>query len=121
MQTTGQQHSGRQTGSEPRAPSSVQELDLLIRRIDLGEESFAALSDEQRTQLKCELGQQWVEQYLDDYPVPSDVNEAAREYRAIASGDKFPHLPSSVRNDLLIQFDQLHAEGGGPEHWTGRA
>jgi hypothetical protein len=121
MQATGQQYSGGQSGGGPRAPSSVQELDLLIRRIDLGEESFAALSDEQRTQLKCELGQQWVDEYLDDYPVPSDVKEAAREYRAIASGDKYPHLPASVRNDLLIQFDLQHAEGGGPEHWIGRA
>lgn len=120
MQNTGQKDTGAQARNEPRAPAGVQELDILIRRIDLGEESFAALSDEQRAQLKRTLGEQWVEQYLDDYPVPSDPKEAAREYRAIASGSRYPHLPSSVRNDLLIQFDQQYAEGGGPDHWTER-
>ncbi len=107
-----------QTTNVPQPPASVHELDLLMRRIERGEDSFAPLSDEQRAQLKYALAEQWIAQYLDNYPVPADLKTAAQEYREIASGAKYPNLPPSVRNDLLIQFDEQHAEGGGPDHWA---
>ena len=108
------------TKNDPQPPASAQELDLLMARIDKGEESFAALSDEQREQLKSELAEEGIAQYLDDYPVPADLTLAARDYRAIQSGSKYPNIPANVRNDLLMHFDEQHAEGGGPEHWTQR-
>jgi hypothetical protein len=107
-----------QKKNRPEPPPTAQELDLLIRRIDMGEDSFAALSDEQRGQLKCELAEEWIAKYLDDYPVPGNPAEAAREYRAIESGSKYPNVPPRVRKDLLIHFDEQHAEGGGPDHWS---
>jgi len=98
-------------------PSTAQELDELTRQIDAGEGSFASLSDEQREQLMSELDEAWMSDFLDDYPVPAELDAAAREYLAIASGEKFPHLRESVRSDLLMQFNDLHGEGG-PEHWN---
>lgn len=111
----------KRTNSRPRPPAAIQELDVLLQRIDRGEDSFAALSDEQRGQLTDALCEQWIDGYLESYPVPEDRNEAAREYHAIRSGERYPHLPPQVRQDLLIQFDQQFAEGGGPDHWAGAA
>jgi hypothetical protein len=107
-----------QTRHDPQPPASAKELDLLMHRIDLGQDGFAALSDEQRTQLKAELAEDWISGFLDDYPVPDNIEQAAREYRAIQSGALFPNIPDRVRNDILIQFDERHAEGGGPDHWA---
>jgi len=98
-------------------PSTAQELDELTRQIDAGEGSFASLSDEQREQLMAELDQAWLGDFLEAYPVPADLDAAASEYRAIAAGEKFPHLRESVRGDLLMHFNDLHGEGG-PEHWN---
>jgi hypothetical protein len=110
-----------QKANDPRPPADVHELDLLMGRIDQGADSFAALSDEQREQLKCKLADEWIAGYLDDYPVPADFVQAVRDYRAIQSGSKYPNIPANVRSDLLMHFDEQHAEGGGPEHWTQRA
>jgi hypothetical protein len=98
-------------------PSTAEELDALIRHIDTGDGDLASLSDEQREQLKNELGDAWLEDYLDDYPVPADLREAAREYQEIADADKYPSLPDHVRDDLLLQFEERHGEGG-PDHWN---
>jgi hypothetical protein len=97
-------------------PSTVQELDTLIHQIDTGEGAFASLSDEQRTQLECELSEAWITEYLDAYPVPDDPEVARREYQLIASGKAYPNLPENVRGDLLMRFDERHGEGG-PDHW----
>src|SRR3569833_3393171 len=97
-------------------PSTAQELDELTRQIDAGEGSFASLSDEQRKQKKTKQNKTKKNKNHDDYPVPAELDAAAREYLAIASGEKFPHLRESVRSDLLMQFNDLHGEGG-PEHW----
>jgi hypothetical protein len=107
--------------NDPEPPRDMQEFDILMRKIEKGEDSFAALSDEQRGQLKCELADAWIAKYMEDYPVPVDVKQAAAEYRAIQSGVRYPYVPEHVRTDLLIQFDLLHAEGGGPDHWTVQA
>ena len=48
---------------------------------------------------------------------PSDLRAAVREYQAIASADKYPSLPDHVRDDLLLQFEEHHGEGG-PDHWN---
>ena len=98
-------------------PSTAEELDALMRHIDIGDSDLASLSDEQRDQFKNELGDAWLEDYLDAYPVPPDLRDAAHEYRAIADADKFPNLPEHVRADLLLQFEEHHGEGG-PEHWN---
>lgn len=100
----------------PDPPANVQELDALVGKIDRGMDYFASLSDEQRNQLKAELSEDWIAEYLDDFPVPQNLEQARREYRAIASAEKYPHLPENVRNDLLLRFDEEHGEGG-PEHW----
>lgn len=102
----------------PEPPPTAQELDDLIYNIDAGTDSFAALSDEQREQLKAELGEAWLSEYLEEYPVPADLVEASHEYREIESGDKYPNLPDNIRNDLLLHFDEHHGEGG-PERWVG--
>jgi hypothetical protein len=107
--------------NEFQPPADLAELDRLMRDIDGGKNLFASLSDEQRTQLKRALAERWIAEYLDDYTGPGDPKQAAQEYRAIQSGEKYPHLPVEVRNDLLMQLDEQHAEGGGPEHWTERA
>ena len=98
-------------------PSTAEALDALMQHINTGDGDLASLSDEQREQLKNELGDAWLEDYLDDYPVPADLRDASREYQAIANADKYPNLPDHVRNDLLLQFEEHHGEGG-PEHWT---
>lgn len=98
-------------------PATAEALDALIRHIDIGDGDLASLSDEQREQLKNELGDAWLEDYLDDFPVPADPRDAAREYQAIADGDKYPSLPDHVRGDLLLQFEEHHGEGG-PQYWT---
>lgn len=98
-------------------PSTARELDELTRKIDAGEGGFASLSDEQREQLMFELDEAWLGDFLEDYPVPAELDAAAGEYRAIASGEKFPHLRENVRKDLLMRFNELHGEGG-PEHWN---
>ncbi|MET0962303.1 MAG: hypothetical protein ABWY05_05720 [Noviherbaspirillum sp.] len=98
-------------------PTTAQELDALMRHIDKGDGDLASLSDEQREQLKNDLAAAWLEDYLDDYPVPAERTPAALEYRAIAGGEKYPNLPEHVRSDLLIEFDEIHGEGG-PEHWN---
>lgn len=97
-------------------PTSAEGLDALMRHIDAGDADLASLSDEQREQLRNELSDAWLEDYLDDYPVPADIRAAAAEYAAIESGDKYPSLPDHVRLDLLLQFEEHHGEGG-PEHW----
>jgi len=102
----------------PQAPAAAQELDELIDRIDAGEGTFASLSDEQREQLKAELADEWLTEYLEEYPVPADLGDAIREYRDIESGDRYPNLPQNVRNDLLLLFDEHHGEGG-PDQWAG--
>lgn len=98
-------------------PITALELDALMRHIDKGDGDLASLSDEQREQLKNELGDAWLEDYLDDYPVPADLKLATLEYQEIASADKYPHLPDHVRGDLLLQFEEQYGEGG-PEHWN---
>lgn len=97
-------------------PPSAQELDELLQDIDEGEGTFAALSNEQRAELKEELCEEWLASYLDDYPVPSNLREAVDEYREIEAGERFPNLPENVRNDILAQFNDQFGEGG-PEHW----
>jgi len=98
-------------------PSTAEQLDALMRHIDAGDHDLASLSDEQREQLKNELSDAWLEDYLDDYPVPAGLEQAAAEYHAIANGKKYPSLPDHVRSDLLLQFEERHGEGG-PEHWN---
>ena len=49
--------------------------------------------------------------------MPAALPAAAREYQAIANADKYPNLPDHVRNDLLLQFEEHHGEGG-PDHWN---
>jgi hypothetical protein len=100
----------------PHPPSSAEQLDAYMHHIDVGDGELASLSDEEREQLRTELAEAWLADYLDAYPVPSDLEAAAAQYRAIASGEWFPHLPEHVREDLLIQFNTVHGEGG-PEHW----
>jgi len=100
----------------PHPPVSVDDLDAFMHRIDAGDGELAALSDEGREQLRTELAEAWLADYLDEYPVPAGLDDAAAQYRAIASGDRYPHLPEHVREDLLIQFNAVHGEGG-PEHW----
>lgn len=101
----------------PQPPSSAEELDLLMQRIDLGAGSFASLSDEQRAQLKTALSEDWIAAYLSQYPVPATLAAAIAEYRAIEAGQKYPNLPENVREDILIEFNEHHGEGG-PEHWS---
>lgn len=100
----------------PDPPGTAQELDALVDKIDSGAGYFASLSDEQRDQLKTELSEDWIAEFLDDFPVPRELDTARRDYRAIASGERYPHLPENVRNDLLLRFDEEHGEGG-PERW----
>ena len=97
-------------------PATAQELDELFGEIDEGEGTFASLSDEQRMQLKEELGDEWIANYVDDYPVPNNLREAIDEYREIESGGRFPNLTDSVRNDVLLQFDDQYGDGG-PDNW----
>lgn len=97
-------------------PPTAAELDELLQEIEEGEGSYAALSDEQRAQLKEELCEEWTATYLDDYPVPQNLREAVDEYREIESGERFPNLPENVRNDLLLHFDDQYGEGG-PDRW----
>ena len=52
-----------------QAPVAAQDLDELIYRIDSGQDTFASLSDEQREQLKAELAEEWLTEYLAEYPV----------------------------------------------------
>lgn len=101
----------------PQPPSSAQELDLLMQKIDRGAGSFAALSDEQREQLKTGLSEEWIEAYLDKYPVPAELDAAISEYRAIEAGIRYPNLPENVREDILLEFNEHHGEGG-PDHWS---
>ncbi len=98
-------------------PSTAEALDALMQHINAGDGDLASLSDEQREQLKNELSDAWLEDYLDDYPVPADIRAAAAEYQAIFSGEKYPSLPDHVRFDLLLQFEEHHGEGG-PDHWN---
>ena len=102
----------------PEAPASAQDLDELMYQIDSGEGMFASLSDEQREQLKAELAEEWLTEYLGEYPVPADLVEAIQEYRDIESSDRYPNLPENIRNDLLLLFDEHHGEGG-PDQWAG--
>lgn len=102
----------------PEAPANVQELDEMLYQIDAGQGYFSALGDEQRDQLKAELSEEWLTEYLAEYPVPADLVEAIQEYRDIESCDKYPNLPENVRNDLLPLFDEHHGEGG-PDQWAG--
>ena len=102
----------------PEAPASAQELDEMMYKIDSGEGLFASLSDEQREQLKAELAEEWLTEYLEEYPVPADLVEAIQEYRDIESSDRYPNLPENMRNDLLLLFDEHHGEGG-PDQWAG--
>lgn len=99
-------------------PTTAQDLDALIHRIDVGEGNFASLSDEQRDQLKTELSEEWIAGYLDKYPVPQALAAATLEYRAIESGRQYPNLPENIRNDILLEFNERHGEGG-PERWSG--
>jgi hypothetical protein len=101
----------------PEPPKDVEELDALLHRIDVGHDDLAALSDEQREGLKEELGQAWLTKWLGGYRVPVALPEAGALYRAIASGEKYPHLTDHIRQDLLIRFDEEHGEGG-PVHWS---
>jgi hypothetical protein len=101
----------------PEPPKDVEQLDALLYRIDAGHDDLAALSDTQREDLKEELGQAWLTKWLPAYQVPAALPEAGALYRAIASGEKYPHLTDHVREDLLIRFDEEHGEGG-PEHWS---
>lgn len=103
----------------PEPPSSAQELDLLMQKIDAGAGSFAALSDEQRAQLKTGLSEDWIAAYLDKYPVPAALEAAISEYRAIEAGIRYPYLSENVREDILLEFNEHHGEGG-PDHWSGR-
>jgi hypothetical protein len=100
----------------PNPPSSAEQLDAFMHHIDMGDGDLASLSDEARDQLKTDLAEAWLADHLDNYPVPADLEQAGAEYRAIACGDRYPHLPEHVREDLLIQFNAVHGEGG-PEHW----
>ena len=100
-------------------PSTAQDLDALIHKIDAGADTFASLSDEQRDQLKTDLGEEWIAGYLDKYPVPRVLAAAALEYRAIESGRQYPNLPENIRNDILLEFNERHGEGG-PERWGGK-
>lgn len=97
-------------------PASAEELDALFRRIDAGDGYFASLSDEQRGQLKEELTDAWLSDYLHLYPLPARLEDAVHAYRAIESGDKYPHVNPHIRNDLLLHFNEHFGEGG-PEHW----
>lgn len=100
----------------PEPPESIEQLDQLIHRIDEGHDDLASLSDEQRAQLTEELCEEWVARYLDDYPVPTLVDDAIREYQEIQIGDLYPNLPQFVRDDLLMRYEDRFGEGG-PEHW----
>lgn len=111
------QQGNTMTQDFPEPPRDVEELDALLNRIDVGHDDLAALSDAQREDLKEELGQAWLTKWLPAYQVPAALPEAAALYRAIASGEKYPHLTDHVREDLLIRFDEEHGEGG-PEHWS---
>ncbi|NMM36324.1 MAG: hypothetical protein HHJ09_02265 [Glaciimonas sp.] len=101
----------------PEPPSNAQQLDLLMQQIDSGDGCFAALSDEQRAQLKTGLSEEWIAAYLDKYPVPAVLAAATSEYRAIEAGIRYPHLPENVREDILLEFNEHHGEGG-PDHWS---
>jgi hypothetical protein len=103
--------------SYPQAPATAQDLDELMYRIDSGQGTFASLSDEQREQLKADLADDWLTEYLQEYPVPADLGDAIREYRDIESGDRYASLPPNVRADLLLLFDEHHGEGG-PDQWA---
>lgn len=97
--------------------STAQKLDALMQRIDDGSGSFAALSDEQRAQLKSALSEEWIATSVDKYPVPASLAAAMREYRAIAAGVQYPHLPEQVREDILQEFNEHFGEGG-PDRWS---
>lgn len=101
----------------PVPPSTAQELDALMQKIDAGAGSFVSLSDEQRSQLKTRLSEEWIAAYLDKYPVPAALAAAASEYRAIETGVQYPNLPENVREDILLEFNEHHGEGG-PDHWS---
>ncbi|WP_025915715.1 hypothetical protein [Herminiimonas sp. CN] len=101
----------------PEPPPTAQELDALMQRIDAGEGSFAPLSDEQRSQLKASLSEEWIAAFLDKYPVPMALAAAISEYRAIEAGARYPNLPENVREDILLEFNEHHGEGG-PDHWS---
>lgn len=101
----------------PEPPSSAEQLDALMQQIDLGRGSFAALSDEQRAQLKTRLSEEWIAAYLDKYPVPASLAAATSEYRAIEAGIRYPNLPQNVCDDILLEFNEHHGEGG-PDHWS---
>lgn len=103
----------------PDPPSTAQQLDQMIAHIDAGDSDLASLSDEQREQLKADLCAAWLDDYLDDYPVPTDIAAATDEYLAIESGTRYPHLPDNVHDDLLMHFDEHFGEGG-PAHWMTR-
>ncbi|MEO8407528.1 MAG: hypothetical protein ABI476_03775 [Oxalobacteraceae bacterium] len=87
-----------------------------MQKIDAGAGSFASLSDEQRTQLKTALSDEWIASYLDKYPLPITLKAAMREYRAIEAGIRYPNLPEHVREDILLEFNEHFGEGG-PDHW----
>lgn len=99
-------------------PPSAQELDELLFQIDSGKGEYKELDDEEREQLKQDLTEEWLSEYLNDYPVPADLGDASKEYRDIEAADLFPNLPEQVRNDLLLLFNEHHGEGG-PDEWAG--
>lgn len=97
-------------------PATAEELDGLIAKIERGEGAFASLSDEQRGQFLEDLGQTWVDQYLNQYPVPDDFDQAIAAYRDIEAARRYPHFPEHLRTDVLLRFEQRYGDGG-PEHW----
>lgn len=100
------------------APPSAQEFDELLYQIDAGKGPFKDLDEDRREQLKQDLTEQWLSEYLTEYPVPADLGEASQEYRNIEDAEMFPNLPQQVREDLLLLFNDHHGEGG-PDEWAG--
>lgn len=101
-----------------KAPLTEEGLTETVRRINAGADEFSVLNHTARVELVAKVTEQWQQDFVTNFHIPADLAKAGEEYAAIEQGDKYPSLADSVREAVLMRFDD-HYGDGGPRMWPG--
>lgn len=101
-----------------KAPLTMVGLTETVRRITAGVDEFSSLNHPARVALIAKVTEQWEEDFVATFHIPTDLAKAGEEYAAIEQGDKYPSLSDSAREAVLQRFDDRYGDGG-PRLWPG--
>lgn len=100
-----------------KAPPTEEGLTETVQRITAGVGEFNVLNPAARAALVLKVTEQWEQDFIVKFHIPSDRVKAGEEYAAIEQGDKYPSLSEPVREAVLQRFDERYGDGG-PRLWS---